>query len=247
MAFACMFLSDSKLADYVRDMIKLCIDTGNLDGLLLTGATPEGISLLQSHLDFTEDVQTVALIAARFLTPELVADPRVQYWISSYRDLLDTWALWEQRAILDITIGNMRSPPRASRSVFLLCNFCSKSVSAALQEESRVRSNAPNVNKLSSCPHCRKPLPRCALCLLHMGTITTGLPLNNPGSGHTSGGWQSRPFSKWFSWCQTCRHGGHTEHMAQWFKEHPECPVTSCTCKCFAMDMPMAVFPREIS
>lgn len=70
--------------------------------------------------------------------------------------------------------------------------------------------------QLSSCPSCRKPLPRCSLCLLHMGT-TLNAGLSGDG-GLESIGWQSKPFSKWFSWCQTCRHGGHTEHLMQWFK-----------------------------
>lgn len=244
MAFSCMFLSDSKLADYVRSMIQICIKRGDLNGLLLTGATNEGINLLQSHLDWTEDVQTVSLVATRCFTQDLLSDYRVQYWISSYRDLLDTWGLWEQRAQFDITLGNLKSPTQISKSVFLLCNFCGKSVSASLQEESRVRSNTSNINKLSSCPNCRKPLPRCSLCLLHMGTIS-GITSHNQ-TGHSGSGWQARPFSKWFSWCQTCRHGGHTEHLAQWFKDHVECPVTSCTCKCYAMDLPSPQFPREI-
>lgn len=25
-------------------------------------------------------------------------------------------------------------------------------------------------------------------------------------------------FSSWFTWCQSCRHGGHASHMTQWFK-----------------------------
>lgn len=244
MAFSTMFLSDTKLAEYVRTMIQGCTERGDLNGLLLTGATEEGVNLLQSYLDWTEDVQTVSLIAARFFGQELLKEYRVQYWISSYRDLLDTWGLWEQRAQLDITMGNFRSPSKISKSVFLLCSFCGKSVSAALQEEARIRSNASN-NKLSSCPNCRKPLPRCSLCLLHMGTIS-GITTQTENSGNSSGGWQSRPFSKWFSWCQTCRHGGHTEHLAQWFKEHIECPVTSCSCKCFAMDLQTPQFSREV-
>lgn len=245
MAFACVFLSDLRLAEYVKLMIATCIENGDLNGLLLTGATNEGINLLQSHLDKKDDVQTVSLIAARFLGHDLLSDLRVQCWITSYRYLLDTWGLWENRAQVDITLGHIRSPQRAPRSVYLLCSFCGKSVSACLQEDSRARPNASNVNKLSSCPNCRKPLPRCSLCLLHMGTTTGAASKNQAGLG--SGGWQSRPFSKWFSWCQTCRHGGHTEHLAQWFNQHSECPVTSCSCKCFSMDCPMPNFPREIS
>lgn len=299
-AFASQFLCDAKLADYVKRLIVECHDTGNLCGLLLTGARPAGVALLQSFIDRHEDVQTAALVASKFLSAELLDSDQVQFWIDSYRELLDVWGLWEHRAHFDIGIGQLRDPPRYSRSVFLLCSFCGKSVSACLAEESRLRSAASNVNKMSSCPNCRKPLPRCSLCLLHMGTATTGwmLPVStlssatlhsqssaaaaalsttasgavtttgaavvatasvaasgvgNVGPSGSGGGangtlnelasvpgslaWQSKPFSRWFSWCQSCRHGGHTEHLAEWFELHSECPVASCSCKCFALDM----------
>ena len=38
--------------------------------------------------------------------------------------------------------------------------------------------------------------------------------------------------------CQTCRHGGHAEHILEWFygdeggKAHETCPVASCQCQC---------------
>lgn len=67
----------------------------------------------------------------------------------SYRELLDIWGLWEQRAHFDIQMGQVRSSPKYGRSVFLLCSFCGKSVSAFLQEESRMRPTSPNVNKVT--------------------------------------------------------------------------------------------------
>lgn len=82
MAFACQFLCDTKLADYVKDMIKKCIEIGDLNGLLLTGATSEGITLMQSYLNWTDDVQSVALISTKFLSKDLITDNSVQYWIS---------------------------------------------------------------------------------------------------------------------------------------------------------------------
>lgn len=66
--------------------------------------------------------------------------------------------------------------------------------------------------QMSSCPNCRKPLPRCAICLMHMGT-TTGDQCNSDGDGL-----KLVDFSHWFTWCQTCRHGGHASHMIHWFK-----------------------------
>jgi hypothetical protein len=28
-------------------------------------------------------------------------------------------------------------------------------------------------------------------------------------------------------------------HISEWFKNHNECPVTCCNCKCFAIDLPL--------
>jgi WD repeat-containing protein mio len=39
-------------------------------------------------------------------------------------------------------------------------------------------------------------------------------------------------FDDWFSWCQTCRHGGHAKHLLDWFSSHDKCPVTGCECLC---------------
>jgi len=52
------------------------------------------------------------------------------------------------------------------------------------------------------------------------------------------------PFKNWLTWCQSCRHGGHSDHIIDWFKAHAECPVTGCGCHCMnldsiAMEMPV--------
>ncbi|XP_023292874.2 GATOR complex protein MIOS [Lucilia cuprina] len=245
MAFACKYLSESKLSDYIKLQIQKSIEKGDLNGLLLTGESQDGINILQSHMDSTGDIQTVALIAINYFHRELFDDTFIQYWISSYMECLNSWGFWEKRAELEIKIVNLRSTSRTARTVYLSCNFCGKSVSNALQDDARIRNVSSNVNKLSSCPSCRKPLPRCSLCLLHMGT-TLNAGLLGEG-GLESIGWQSKPFSKWFSWCQTCRHGGHTEHLMQWFKQNSECPVSSCTCRCFDMDVTNPEVTHDLS
>lgn len=72
------------MAEYVAEMIQTCVELGDLNGLLLTGATQDGIGLLQSYLDWTDDVQTVALISVKFLGKDLINDNLVQFWISRY-------------------------------------------------------------------------------------------------------------------------------------------------------------------
>ena len=42
-------------------------------------------------------------------------------------------------------------------------------------------------------------------------------------------------FDLWFTWCQTCRHGGHATHIFDWFRNHNTCPVSNCSCHCYSL------------
>lgn len=232
-AFACTFLSDAKLADYLYKLVEKLTDEGDLAGMLLTGATQDGAKLLQRYLDITGDVQSVSLLAVRAFPLEIQKDPNVQNWIASYQQILDAKKLWDQRAHFDLALNTANPCEKLPQQVFLSCNFCGKSISAYLQGINRSRGQFPRVGpnnkvKMSSCPNCRKPLPRCAICLVHMGTPSTG---SERGTDN-----KMADLSSWFTWCQTCRHGGHAGHMTHWFDSHPECPVTGCSCKCMSLD-----------
>lgn len=238
-AFALMFLSDSKLYDYLKKLTQRLTDEGNLAGFLITGASLEGIQLLNRYLELTGDVQSCSLIAIRALPPKLLQENQVQVWIASYRSLLDAWKMWNQRAHFDITMraSTNEKPPQ---QVYISCNFCGKSISSFMQGLSRARGpfgrlgNTSNKLKMSACPGCRKPLPRCAICLMHMGTVS-GLQMTTNASRNEEDS-KLTEFNNWFTWCQTCRHGGHANHITHWFEQHSECPVTSCTCRCFSLD-----------
>ena len=103
------------------------------------------------------------------------------------------------------------------------------------------QASAKRVIKVQACPQCRKTLPRCAVCLLSMGTHS-GLMLSTqrPAEGSR----RATPFKTAFTWCQTCRHGGHAEHITDWFAEHPDCPISGCGCKCATVD-PLSQIVQE--
>ncbi|XP_044266200.1 GATOR complex protein MIOS-B [Tribolium madens] len=233
-AFACMFLPDNRLHDYLKKLSDKLIEEGNLDGLLLTGTNHDGIKLLQRYLDATGDIQSTAVIAVRAFPVEQFSEV-IKDWVSSYRNLLDTWQLWNERAHFDIMLSTYCPADKPPQQVYVSCNFCGKSISAYMYGLTRGRGpftrigGTANKLKMSSCPNCRKPLPRCAICLMHMGTTTGNFSSEVDSS-------KIIEFSNWFTWCQTCRHGGHVSHMTHWFDEHSECPVTACTCKCFSVD-----------
>lgn len=233
-AFACMFLPDKQLHAYLKKLAEKLTEEGNLDGLLLTGTTSDGIKILQKYLDATGDIQSTALIAAQAFADDVNPDI-VRVWIENYRNLLDTWQLWNERANFDIMLSSFRPNERQPQQVYVSCNFCGKSISACMQGLNRTRGqftrmgSAANNLKMSSCPNCRKPLPRCCICLMHMGTKTVS-PIVDIESTKVM------EFASWFTWCQTCRHGGHASHMVDWFREHTECPVTACNCRCVNID-----------
>ncbi|XP_076349034.1 GATOR2 complex protein MIOS-A-like isoform X3 [Tachypleus tridentatus] len=148
-------------------------------------------------------------------------------------------------ALFDVQWCKVNPSTVPPQQVFVSCNFCGKSVISRMQHSGQSQGaytygcfNFPvgNKSKMTSCPGCRKPLPRCALCLTNMET-PAGVYWNK-GSEQILDKVENKlsKFSSWFTWCQTCRHGGYAAHLIEWFKDHTECPVTACSRKCMSLD-----------
>ncbi|XP_027013645.1 GATOR complex protein MIOS [Tachysurus fulvidraco] len=254
-AFACMFLNDNQLSRFIDKLTNEMKEAGNLEGVLLTGLTKDGVDLVESYVDRTGDVQTASFCLLRGSSVEVVKDARVQCWIENYRNLLDAWRFWHKRAEFDIHRSKLDPSSKPLAQVFVSCNFCGKSISfscSALPHQGRGFSQygvsgSPTKSKVTSCPGCRKPLPRCALCLMNMGT-----PVTSCTSTGKSGEKVDLPrdktlaqFNNWFTWCHNCRHGGHAGHMLSWFRVHSECPVSACSCKCMQLDTTGNLVPSD--
>ncbi|KDO32910.1 hypothetical protein SPRG_02602 [Saprolegnia parasitica CBS 223.65] len=262
-AFACRFLPLDALTRFIDTCVERCVHEGNLQGLLLIGLDP---TLLQEYLDRTGDIQTIALLAARVVPSEY---PMMTTWISLYRDLLNQWQLFHERALFDVGRAQLMdqltalSAPDGSNApaplalpqpqMYVRCNFCGSSL--ALSSLLRVGNGDWLVKakpKLNNCPSCKKPLPQCALCLLPFGALNPYLELalrkgdklkaeheNNSSHADSLADLSSIPFAEWFTWCQTCKHGGHAHHMTDWFAAHDVCPVSDCDCPCKQLDGPV--------
>lgn len=81
-----------------------CMEVGNVEGLVITGLrSAMGIRLLQRYLDISNDIQTVALLVARYCTSssgdvmEIAKNDEEQLdtchneWLKKYRQLLNKW------------------------------------------------------------------------------------------------------------------------------------------------------------
>eukprot|EP01125_Pyxidicula_operculata_P012478 TRINITY_DN4093_c0_g1_i1.p1 TRINITY_DN4093_c0_g1~~TRINITY_DN4093_c0_g1_i1.p1 ORF type:complete len:468 (+),score=103.35 TRINITY_DN4093_c0_g1_i1:118-1521(+) len=244
-AFACRFLKYDQLMKFLHETQERVIAAGDLDGLIITGIdeTGKGIDLLRSYLCKTGDIQTAAILAG-LVSKRKIKSPCLDEWIMLYRELLDRWQLWNERALFDVDRVPHHDVPN-NVHVYMHCRFCGHSLTLNRDASSRRgrilgrgmgsdshSSQADYKHQSSFCPSCTKPLPRCAVCLLPFSC--TPFDPRNVKTGIETHFWASTnaQFEEWFSWCQTCKHGGHVSHMEEWFSTHNECPVSDCNCLC---------------
>jgi|MDSY01.2.fsa_nt_gb WD40 repeat protein len=175
------------------------------------------------------------------------------------RALLDVGRADLMRQIAEMKRGDSDQPgahaaasedtaPSIRPGLFVRCNYCNQPLSLLqlcqqpkLRMETWLKSQKP---VLSCCPSCRNHLPRCYVCLLSLGSI-------NPYMEQKRQQTASKPtvkrrdvqvkemstlnFSEWFTWCQICKHGGHADHILQWFETHNTCGVSGCNCPCASL------------
>ncbi|XP_062518050.1 GATOR2 complex protein MIOS-B-like isoform X2 [Corticium candelabrum] len=247
-ASACMFLDKTQLHAHLGRVTKAMCDKGSLDGILLTGLSKLGLELLQKYVEKTGDVQTACLAVCHAGDTQLTNDSRFIAWMEAYGCLLDMWQLWKERAELDVERLMLTAATKPSQQVFVTCTFCGKSVSTETAASSDSHRTRPSMMpqsatmsgqtkpRITSCPGCRKPLPRCSVCLLNLGTASSPVRLHPSSSNQPPKSTKRASFDSWFTWCQTCRHGGHASHLVEWFRDHTECAVTSCSCRCMSLD-----------
>jgi WD repeat-containing protein mio len=101
-AFACTYLSDKELIDYLQAQFRRCCEEGDYEGLVITGLGPSAgcsIGLLQRCIDIKQDIQTAALLVCRSISasPTDVVSPlsSESVWLHEYRQLLNRWCEWE--------------------------------------------------------------------------------------------------------------------------------------------------------
>ena len=249
---ALRFLSDKDLTVYLNRIADNVVTKGELEGLILTGLTARGIDLLQSYVDRTSDVQTAALMGA-FGVPRYFVDQRAIHWTDCYRDLLNSWGMFNVRAKFDVARTKLSKTRTGNttlqanpKQIFLQCPKCNKNL-AKPRSNSITAKNSNNAqvlikqfNKLNSfnkdhdikaCTNCGTQLPRCSVCLLSLGTP---IPLDTSDkiNDSTTSGSNEIRFREWFSFCLNCTHGSHAIHAEEWFSKHYVCPVPDCNCRC---------------
>jgi hypothetical protein len=290
-AFATKFLSRSELEEFLHAELTSCIQSGNLEGILITGLDRNGISLLQSYIDASSDVQTAALVSSRVIVPRDTREEKIcTIWLEAYREMLNKWQMWQSRALFDVGRAELHRTLRARKQaedrkhaeerganfpgkgmrrhpsqlmrrqpsrhipdqiqpfppqLLAKCGYCNTPLplSKLIRRQDGLQIANDYLDKqnpvLSCCPNsqCKKPLPRCAICLLPLGCLNPFLELKKLKKDGVQNvddlsELSSLKFEEWFTWCMRCKHGGHSHHMIGWFSDHDTCPVSGCDCKC---------------
>ena len=208
---------------------------------MLTGiSSPDSINLLEKYLERSGDIQSVVLLLSCSPGSFQVLDERIDEWIQMYRTLLDRWQLYHVRARFDISRRKVidqnklqiETPPQVS----VKCNFCNQLIVSNSSKKitlggsqlslstTRDATTSSTKSRYTSCPTCRKPLPKCSLCLLNMGTPFESQTFNFTKSEIKDGG-----FDIWWTFCTLC---GHARHALDWFENQKLCPVSDCNCSC---------------
>jgi hypothetical protein len=180
-AFACTYMEDSISLDWLLNLKTSCKSTGCLEGLILTGLSGDGIDVLQRYADINDDLQTIALLVGRNIESGLQLQVeksssylryvREFYWLQEYRNLLNRWQLFIERASLDVELGK-RHRNRAPIST-IKKQENSNMTKPPIGRGSAVQSNGPQDRKSSAArvlytlpPHSDLPhvFLRCHFC-----------------------------------------------------------------------------------
>lgn len=254
---ACRYLQDDTLKKYLNTELAVSseIVSDKIQALVFLGlGTPAGLDLLQRYLDRTADIQTVALFGAMLDQDNdekkqiIENNNKTSMWLKEYRELLNSWRMWQERASLDIAVASSRRkhhvkistklPLRMQSQIHPVCTNCNNSLYPLLLQKGTgsvmTKTGTSGMHWIAQqkmerrvirlCPHCKKePLPRCSVCLEIMG-------MSNPQCA------AKLDTEDWWSWCRHCNHGGHLGHLKKWFDRNRECPVAGCHCMCQLRD-----------
>ena len=95
--YALRFLDSQELKRWGRKCTERAAKEGDLEGLIFTGASDRGVEIMQSYLDRTSDIQTVASIVGRCIMEGGGGDKREE-WMEGYREWLNKGRMFKLRA-----------------------------------------------------------------------------------------------------------------------------------------------------
>lgn len=128
----------------------------------------------------------------------------------------------------------------------LACSFCGTTITPHHGQQRQIETTSLKNEKLhlrppkssnNACPQCSRKLPLCAVCLYpieisNQEKIVKICSVNSLGALDEEDDNDSNKENQRYIWCTKCRHGGHMDHISEWFREFLVCPFSECKCRC---------------
>jgi hypothetical protein len=243
-------LDDVELPNWLNRQMHEAIETGDIEGIILSGLTDRSVDILSKYIEKFGDYQTATLLVS-FVAPLYIEDFRIWQWRAAYQDLHNRNRLFVERCKFDVQ-STKKSRDRSGatlikprpRQVTLRCMHCDTALandldntatgSSGIGSGKLPASSAANADRNPlypsgvhagiSCPKCGKHLPRCGVCLLRLGMPRSDKDRITPDP--------ERRLANFMSFCMKCDHAFHADHARAWFQIHNECPIPECHCLC---------------
>lgn len=235
-ALGLKYLNDTELSGFIETETARAVRNGDLEGILLTGLTEQAMDLFQTYIMKTNDLQT-AVLATALTNPRYVDDVRWEMWKEVYFTQMQSWRAFNERAQFSVQHSRMARgrdgrtllevPPK---QVMLRCNHCQGSLATRQgpsNSQKKAKVTGPAAHAGTVCPSCGRHMPRCAICMLWLGTPD---PSRNVVAKDLSK--LKDEMSKFLTFCASCGHGYHADHAKSWFDRHKMCPEPHCQCVC---------------
>eukprot|EP00158_Paraphelidium_tribonemae_P008057 Partr_v1_DN28451_c2_g1_i4_m42155 putative WD repeat domain 24 len=162
----------------------------------------EGL-ISQAMVSYDGNVQMSVLLYLTFR--QFVRSPPQQIleeWFFTYIDMLKRLQLFTEAAKVTkyAPLDNINRPSQESTTIHTACHRCYRPLAALESTTSATATTAPSsAHKYWYCERCKENLNPCVICQLPVKTM--------------------------YAWCRECSHGGHLEHLRDWFKRNDDCPA----------------------
>ena len=120
---------DDRLGEWLQEQLARAADTGDIEGIVLTGITDPLVDVLARYVEKFHDVQTAALVLA-ICAPRYIDDHRCRAWRDAYRAYLQRHKAFFQRTKFEVEstkrskLGGIPTIAPPSRQVALRCVYC---------------------------------------------------------------------------------------------------------------------------
>jgi hypothetical protein len=128
----------------------------------------------------------------------------------------------------------------------LACSFCGTTITPHHGQQRQIETTSlkneklylrPSKSSNNACPQCSRKLPLCAVCLYpieisNQEKIVKICSVNSLGALNKEDDNDNSKENQRYIWCTKCRHGGHMDHISEWFREFLVCPFSECKCRC---------------